>query len=124
MKLVAEKLGNDLSSLSDYESQFREGDKGELRLYVDRPLYQDELEQLGSEILGQGVNLTDTIKQDARIVMIRFEKRIAPLLIIALAVGALGVGILGWQMWQTTMRGVPLWVWGVGIGALLYLIRK
>ena len=122
MVLVKEKLGNDLSTLPDCESKIKEGSRGELRLYVDRALLQEEMEQLENEILSQGVILTDSIKQYARVVIIKFEKRIAPLLIIALAIGAIGVGVLGWQLWSSD--GVPLWVWGVGIGALLYFVLR
>lgn len=42
------------------------------------------------------------------------------LLIVAGVVAALGVGITGWQIWKSTTLGVPIWVWIIGGGALLF----
>ena len=123
MELVGERIGN-LSNLSDYEVYFGEGDNGELRVYLQRPLYQDEIDKLENEICSQGVVLTAPITQDARILVIKFQKAIAPLLIIGGAIAAIVAGVTGWQIFRTTQMGVPLWVWGVGGIALLYLLFR
>ena len=126
-ELVAEELSGNISSLPDYEPYFGEGDTGELRLYLEHSLYQEEIEQLEQEILNQGVILTESITQDARILVIKFQKAIAPLMIIAIVVGGFAVvigGLLGWQIFRSVSMGVPLWVWLVGGGALLYLLLR
>lgn len=122
--LIGEKLGSDLSSLSSYETYFGEGDIGELRVYLDRPLYQDEIDRLQTELLSQGVTLTAPITQDARILLIRFQKQIAPLLIIGGAIAAIVAGILGWQIFKGTQVGIPVWVWIVGGLSLAYLLFR
>ena len=123
--IVAEKIGNDVSSLSEYEKYFAEGDTGELRVYLDRTLYQDEIEQLEQEIQSQGV--IAFVTQDARMLIIKFRKALAPLVIIAAAVAAIsaaGAGVVGWQIFKTTKMGVPLWAWIVGGAALAYLLLR
>lgn len=124
MKLIGENLSSGLSSLPGYEAYYKEGDIGELRLYVSQPLSDETIEQLESEIISKGVYLTEPIAQDARVVIIKFKKTIAPLLIIAGAIAAIGVGLLGWQIFKLTALGVPIWAWIVGGGALLYLVLR
>lgn len=125
MRLVAEKAGSDLSSLPNYEAHYGEGDTGELRLYISGKLDNEILKQLENEICSQGAVLTDPIRQDAGIVVIRFKKALAPLAIIAIAVGGIfviGGVLIGWQIFKTVKAGVPLWVWIIGGAAVLYLI--
>jgi len=127
MELIGEYLGQDLSSLPNYEVYYGEGDRGEVRFYVDRMLSEEKIQELQDRILNEGVVLTEPIQQNSRIISIKFEKRLAPLAIIAIVVGgivAIGAGLLGWQIWKTTQMGVPLWVWLVGGGALLYLLLR
>ena len=124
MELIGEHLGQDLGDLESYEVYFGEGSKGELRFYVENPLSLETIEQLEAEICSQGVYLTGPIEQVSRVVIIPFEKRIAPLLIIAGVVGAVVVGLLGWQIWKMTVLGIPLWVIGIGGIALLYLLFR
>ena len=125
MRLVAEKAGSDLSSLPNYEAHYGEGDPGELRLYMSGKLDGETIKQLESEICSQGAVLTEPIRQDAGIVVIRFKKALAPLAIIAIAVGGIfviGGVLIGWQIFRTVKAGVPLWVWIIGGAAVLYLI--
>ena len=122
MELIGENLGSNISSLDKYEVYYNEGDEGELRLYVSESVSENVLVSLENEILGQGVTLTAPIVQEARIISVKFRKEIAPLLIIALAVGAIIVGLLGWQIFQLVVAGIPLWVILIGGGALLYLM--
>ena len=120
MRLVAESLGPDMTSLDKYESYYGEGSKGELRVYMNRELTQNEMSYVGDEIIRQGV--CGSISQGARILFVSFEKRVAPLLIIATIIGATISGILGWQLFKEV--GVPAWAWMVGGCALAYLISR
>ena len=122
--LVAEGIGSDILSLGQYEQSFNEGEQGELRVYIGRNLSGQELVNLENEIIRQEVLLTEPIVQDARVVFIGFEKRIAPLLIIAGAVVAVIGGILGWQVFKTIQAGIPLWALLAGSGVLLYLLSR
>ena len=127
MELIGEYLGQDLSSLPNYEVYYGEGDRGEVRFYVDRMLSEEKIQELQDRILNEGVVLTEPITEVARIVSIKFEKRLAPLAIIAIAVGVVVVAVgavIGWQIFKTIQWGVPVWVWLVGGGALLYLLLR
>jgi len=123
MNLIAE--GTDISELEKQEPRFAEGEKGELRFYIEKSLTKEQLNQLEQDILAQGVYLTEPIKQDARIIFINFEKRIAPLIIIGGAIIAAigGAAFLGWQLSKAPL-GIPWWLWVVGGGALLYLLFR
>ncbi len=124
-ELVGESLSSDLTDLSQYETQYSEGDTGEVRVYLDRQLTDEALRSIENNIRSQGVVLTGPVTQDVRVLVIPFKKAIAPLAIIAIVVGAValvGSTILGWQIFKSVKAGVPLWVWGVGGAALLYLI--
>ena len=126
-KLIGEYLGQDLSSLPDYEAHYAEGDRGEVRMYVDRMLPEEKIQELQDSLLNEGVVLTEPIEQNSRIISIKFEKRLAPLAIIAIAVGVVVVAVgavIGWQIFKTIQWGVPVWVWLVGGGALLYLLLR
>jgi len=124
LKLIGENLGQDLSTLSQYEAYFNEGDTGELRVYLDRQLSQDEINQLEYELCSQEVVLTEPIAQDARILVIKFQKAIAPLLIIGGAIVAIVGVVLGWQIFKLTQWGIPLWTILIGGAALFYLLFR
>ena len=124
MELIGEHLGEDLSTLGSYETYFGEGDKGEVRFYLSEPLTDSQIEEIESELCRQEVVLTGPIVQDAKIVYIKFQKAIAPLIIIAAIVGAIGTGLVGWQIFSTAKLGVPVWAWVIGGGALLYLLLR
>jgi len=123
--IIAE--GPSISDLSQYEALFKEGEKGELRLYVERSLNQEELDCLAQEILDQGVTLTAPITQDARIVSIKFQKQIAPLLIIGGVIVALVIGVTGWQLFKESVSVIPVWLWlagGITIGYAVLRRKK
>jgi len=125
MQLVGENRGSDLESLPEYEADYKEGDRGEIRLYLSEPIDTNTIRQIEDELLSQGVALTENIRQDAGILAIRFRKSLAPLAIVAIVVGGLVVvaGILiGWQIFRLKYAGVPTWVIVVGAAAALYLI--
>lgn len=119
-KLIGENIGTDIVKLADVEPLLNEGDTGEMRAFVDGYLRDEELAFLQYKIQSQGVVLTEPIFQDSGMVVIRFRKMIAPLLIIGGAVIAVVGGLLGWQIFKTTVAGVSLWVWAIVGGALLY----
>ena len=112
MKVIAESLSDKIDNLSSYENYFSEGDVGELRIYLDRLLYQDEMDCLRTEIENQGVMLISPIAQDARVLVVRFRKAVAPLAIIARIIVTVGIGIIGWQLFKES--GFPLWGWILG----------
>jgi hypothetical protein len=125
MLLLAEQLGNSVEALPELEEYYREHDKGELRLYLNQNLDEATLCDIEKGILDQGVVLTDHVVQDGGVLVIRFQKALAPLAIIAIVIGgifAIGAALLGWQIFKSVMAGVPIWVW-IAAGALvLYLI--
>ena len=123
-ELVAESLNSTLDGLSNYETCFKEGDTGEIRIYLNRTLTPSELQWIQDKILEQGVVLTEPVSQVARIVYVRFVKRIAPLLIIGGVVAAVFAGITGWQVFKFTEAGIPLWVLLLGGGALAYILFR
>ena len=122
IRLIGEELDK-IDGLSKYEYRFREGDTGELRLYVKQSLSQEDIERLESEIRSQGVVLTAPIVQDARVIVIKFQKAIAPLLIIAGVVGTVVVGLIGWQLFKDGL-GLPLWAWIAGGVVAIYALSR
>ena len=122
MLVVAEGLT--LAELGSYEPLLAEGQQGEVRIYLDRILVLSEIQQIEDEILAQGVVLTDHIQSADGILVIPFQKMLAPLLIVGLVVSgilAVGTAIFGWQL-LTNVQGIPIWIWMVGGAALLYLL--
>jgi hypothetical protein len=110
--------------IAAYEPAFNELDKGELHLYVDRKISQAEIDKLEDEITSKEVFLTGPIHQVGNELIIPFQKRIAPLLIIGIAAVVIVGAVLGWGIFKTTQAGVPLWVWLVGGAALVYLFMQ
>ena len=120
MKLVAESLSGNLDTLASYEP-FNEGDTGELRVYLEKTLSQEEIVKLETKICNQGAILTEPLVQDARILVIKFKKAIAPLPIIA---GVLaGIAVLGWQLFSETTP-IPLWAWVLGGFVIGYTVLR
>lgn len=127
-ELVAESLSGNITELGAYEEQFAELDTGEVRIYVDQELSETELCYIEGDILAQGVVLTDYIVQDGGVIVIKFRKELAPLVIIGI-IAATGIGgIVGWQLfkdkitgWLAAPFGVPWWVWILGTGSVVAL---
>ena len=65
MELIGEYLGQDLSSLPNYEVYYGDGDRGEVRFYVDRMLSEEKIQELQDRILNEGVTLTEPIEQNS-----------------------------------------------------------
>ncbi len=112
-----------LTSLQDYESEFEEGQKGELRLFTNGIVPDWAIGTLQTGLKTAGVELWDDVKQDSRMIYIRFKKAIPPLAIIAIALAAviviIGV-VLAWQLYKITEASpaliVPIML---GVGAIL-----
>ncbi len=125
MVLIAEQLGNSVEALPELEGNYKELDTGELRLYMGQALSDQVLQQVEDDLLKKGVVLTDHVLQDGGVVVIRFQKALAPLAIIAIVVGGIfviGAALLGWQIFKSIQLGVPLWVWIAGGALVLYLL--
>ena len=120
MPVIAE--GITLDTLPDAEHLLAEGEHGEVRIYCQIPPTEEQLALMENEIRSQGVVLTAPIISEGTIVSIKFRKMLWPLLIIAAAAAA-ALG-LGWWQLNTTLGGIPFWVWAVGLGALAYLFFK
>ena len=123
-QVIAE--GTDINELAVYEDLFLEGERGELRLYLAAPLLQDEINALEEQILARGVTLTAPVTQNGAFLSIRFQKAIAPLLILVGALASLGIsGIIAWSLFrewfQETLTGliVPLGLITIGGLALV-----
>jgi hypothetical protein len=124
MELVAENLTSDIGSISTYESKYNEGDTGELRVYVSQPLSEYQVQEIEKNILSQGVVLTSPVQYGNGMLIVNFQKAIAPLLIIGGIIAAIVAGVVGWQIFKTTQMGVPIWVWCIGGVAILYLLLR
>ena len=122
MNLIAEGLS--LAELEACESLLPEGQKGEVRIYFDRSLTPSEVQQIANEILAEGVVLTGSVKTVDGILAISFQKMLAPLAIIVAVVGGLAIAtILGWQL-MSDFVGIPVWMWIVGGGLLVWALGK
>ena len=121
-ELVAEN--KELKKLSLTEELFAEGDIGEIRFYLDRALSESEVATIESELRQQGVTLIGPVVQEHGILAVGFQKAIAPLLLIALVVGTLGAGVLGWQVFKLSTGGVPTWVLLIAGMAVVYLMFR
>ena len=123
MELVAE--GSEIQNLANYEHLFQEGEKGQVQIYLNRELSNSDIEQLTKELTDKGAVMVAPITCESRILTIKFEKRIAPLILIVAAV--LGIGVVGWQIFKPSWGaplGIPLGIWAVGaalLGLLVYM---
>ena len=127
--IVAEALNNDLKPIPQYGNNYAEGDTGQLRLYLLRILYADELSQIENDILSTEAEIR-YIKQDASMLVIGFRKGFDPLTIIATAVSAIASILIAWQLVKDSANPVPVWIWlavggvMVGMAATLVWERK
>lgn len=103
----------DLWNLGQYEDRFQEGDKGELRVNLRWGLPQAMVDGIDSTIRSQGVKLWDKVFQHSSpgsTLVVRFQKGIAPLAIVAIAVAVVGVFlIVGWSLQKITGLS-PEWI--------------
>lgn len=121
MELLYEDLSGTLTALPELEQYFNEFDSGVLYIYTGNELTDSQIYQIEQNILSQEVRLLEPVGYDSGVLVIKFQKAIAPLLIITLAIGGVVAAVTGWQIFKSTQLGVPLWVWAVGGLGLLYL---
>jgi hypothetical protein len=124
MNLIGESLSNNIDEISGYEKYFEEYSQGKLNIYIDKELSESDIIQIENNILSQGAYLTSPIIQDSKCIIICFEKRIGPLLIIIAAIGAIGSGILGWQIFKAVSSGIPWWIFALAGVAAVALLAK
>jgi len=104
-RLVASGGIWDLGSLSQYEDSFAEGDRGILDLELRYAPPSIAVQALEDAIRAAGVTLTrslEVISGSTRL-RIHFKKEIAPLLVLAIAVGAAIVIfaiLISWKLYQ------------------------
>ncbi len=127
--IVDQKLSNNTTDIAVLENKFASGDIGELRLYLSQDMTDDELKLLEDNIKSKGVILTDPIKEDAKTLVIRFQKASDPLVAITDSLSSLGIDFSAWQLIKNTMvSSIPTWLWvagGLSLLLILYLaLRK
>lgn len=103
--LIAEGGMWDLTGIGQYEDQFAEGDRGILDLHLSITPPDFVVSALESAIRGAGVILEgiDVIPGDSSHMRIRFQKGVAPLAIVAIAVAAIILifgAIMAWKLFQ------------------------
>jgi predicted tellurium resistance membrane protein TerC len=113
---------NDVNELAGIEQYLAETQRGQVVFNIDRILTQGEIMAIEDTIVSRGVTLTAPVIQSGNQLIVSFEKRIPPLVIIGGVVVAVVGGVLGWTVYQTVVAGVPLWVWVLGGAAVLYLV--
>ena len=113
MDLIAQSIGNNVTSLTKYENSFQPFSKGQIRFYVNTPPDQSLIDILQLSITDQGVTLTDPIIQDLGIIVINFQKISDSLMIIGESTIATLGTISGWQLFKEESSKFPLWGWAV-----------
>ncbi len=123
--IVDQKLNNNTTDITVLENKFITGDVGELRLYLSQDMTDDELKSLEDNIKSKGGILTEPIKEDARTLVIKFQKASDPLVLITDTLSSLGINFSAWQLIKSgtnsTVSSIPTWLWVAG-GLSLLLI--
>ena len=123
MQLLAE--GSTLNDLQEADSLFVVGDRGEVRLYLNREPTASELQLLEDRLVDQGMVLPEPVAYDARVILIRFTQGAAPWGIVGtVASGLFGGAIIGWQVFGE-QKGIPGWCWlAIGVVGGVILLKK
>ena len=122
MEVVVELIGNDLSAIASYDYMFKEKEYGELRVFLDRPLDQEEMDMVVSRLPDLMVG------QDAGILLMTFKYTDGLLLAVAsvLTEEIPSSIVLGWQLGKEDWRTIP-WGWlflGAGVVVAMVESRK
>ena len=121
-KVILEHIGNNITGLADSASLFKLNEEGELRLYLNRLLSQEELDSL-AVTLGQ-------LKQDGCVLPIEFRYTDSTFGTIIEAVEEVIIPanvMIGWQLLKETEKGFPVWGWiilGAGLVVAVMEGRK
>ena len=101
--------------LGKAERFFQEGERGEVRIYLQKPLSEPELITLSQTIKAKGGVLTGEIQQVGGIIIMPFRKELPFLLLLVPLL--IGVGVVGWQVLKPETIGGTLL-----IGAVIALL--
>ena len=112
--------GISISHLPQMEARLPEGSTGELRLYLENPVTQSEIDTLQENLSGV---LTGPIHQVSRVLIIPYRKSFGPLLLIIAALALIPLVVLGWQLFKS-LQNIPLWVWLAAAGLVTYVAVK
>lgn len=110
-EIIAEGVGTNAAALANAEAQLKEGDKAELRLYVENAPSPEALRAVESELIAQGIVLTENVAYDSGVIVIRFLKTTTPPppegtsigflpvgIVVVGAIALIGVVVFAWQM--------------------------
>jgi len=119
MKVIAEHIGNDITGLTDSASLFKLNEEGELRLYLNRLLSQEELDDLAVTI--------GKLKQDACVLPISFRYTNSTFGTIIEAIDTVIIPedvMIGWQLLKEQKKGFPVWGWVIlGAGLVVAYVE-
>ena len=119
-QLIAQGSVGNLSTLANYEGQFKEGERGRVVLRLRAPVPQGVIDAISYGLRHAGVALDGTITQvtgHSAELTIPFRKGIAPLAIIAVVViGFILVRLTFWKLFKEL--GIDPFV---GIGLLILI---
>ena len=122
-QLIAQGSVGNLSTLANYENQFKEGERGQVVLGLRAPVPQVVIDAISSGLTRAGVVLDGKITQitgSSAELYIPFRKAIAPLAIIAaiiIGIVVLFILITFWKLFKEV--GINPWV---GMGLLIAVV--
>ena len=132
-QLIAHGSPASLSNLKQYQNQFEENSQGYLELQLRSPVANNLIESLDEKLETAGVVQPQRIQVIGRNLLIHFQTRIAPLVIIASAIAAsiiILALLIAWKLWKlrpAVVLGFSLLTVAVIVGlgiVLLWLISR
>ena len=102
-RLIAQGTPASLSNLRQYQNQFEENSQGYLELQLRSPVANNLIESLDEKLETAGVVQPQKIQVIGRNLLIHFQTRIAPLVIIASAIAAsiiILALLITWKLWK------------------------
>jgi len=132
-QLIAHGSPASLSNLRQYQNQFEENSQGYLELQLRSPVANNLIESLDEKLETAGVVQPQKIQVIGRNLLIHFQTRIAPLVIIAIAIAAsiiILALLIAWKLWKlrpAVVLGFSLLTVAVIVGlgiVLLWLISR
>ena len=116
-KLIAQGSRSQLKYLGEYEGHFEEGSKGYLDVALSSQIAANLVSYLDEKLEDAGVP-EHKIRVIGKVVRISFKKEIAPLVIIATAIGAsffLIALVISWKLYKLQPAIVVSTAAGIGI---------
>ena len=125
-QLIAQGTPASLSNLRQYQNQFEENSQGYLECQLRFPVANNLIESLDEKLETAGVVQPQKIQISGNNLLIHFQTKIAPLVIIAIAVATsiiIFALLIAWKLWKFS----PVAVLGfsiltVGVIAVLGLV--